>query len=48
LLHRRGEALQWLRKAIQAGYSLDEIKRNPELSDLRADPQFAADSQKQK
>jgi eukaryotic-like serine/threonine-protein kinase len=40
LLRRREEALHWIGKALQLGYSLEVIERNPELSGLRADPRF--------
>ncbi|MBL8230208.1 MAG: tetratricopeptide repeat protein [Bryobacterales bacterium] len=40
LLQRREEALRWIRKAIELGYSLDYIQRSPELALLRADPRF--------
>jgi eukaryotic-like serine/threonine-protein kinase len=41
LLHRREEALRFLGKAIQAGYSMEYIRRDPELTALRADPHFS-------
>jgi serine/threonine protein kinase/Tfp pilus assembly protein PilF len=41
LLHRRNDALAWIGKALQGGYSMEFVKRNPELADLRADPGFA-------
>ena len=40
LLHQREDALRWIRKAIELGYSLDYIQRSPELALLRADPRF--------
>jgi len=42
LLHRRDEALRYLGEAVHAGYSLEYIEREPELSDLRADSRFSA------
>jgi eukaryotic-like serine/threonine-protein kinase len=46
LLHRRDDALLWICKAIKAGYSMEYIRRNPELAELRADPRFARDTKK--
>jgi eukaryotic-like serine/threonine-protein kinase len=46
LLHRRQEALGFLGSALQAGYSLEYIRRDPELAALRADPRFSAIAQK--
>lgn len=40
LMHRRAEALQFLERAVEAGYPLEYIRREPELADLRADPHF--------
>jgi serine/threonine-protein kinase len=40
LLRRREDALRWIRKAIDLGYSLDYIQRSPELALLRSDPRF--------
>jgi serine/threonine protein kinase/Flp pilus assembly protein TadD len=42
LLHRREDALEFLGRAVQAGYSIEYIRRDPELAALRADPRFAA------
>jgi len=42
LLHRRDEALKFMQQALRAGYSLDYIRREPELAALRADPRFSA------
>ena len=39
-LKARAEALKWLTKAVERGQAWPEIDRAPELSDLRADPQF--------
>jgi eukaryotic-like serine/threonine-protein kinase len=41
-LGRREEALQWLAKAIAAGYPAEAIGRNPQLADLRADARYRA------
>lgn len=40
-LHRRDEALRWIRVALQKGFSPEYIKRNPELAQLRKDPRFS-------
>ena len=40
-LHRRTDAVKWMRAALSAGLSSETIERNPELAALRADPQFA-------
>jgi Flp pilus assembly protein TadD len=37
---RKGEALDWLRKAVEAGYCRDIIARSPELVSLRDSPEF--------
>jgi tetratricopeptide (TPR) repeat protein len=42
LLHRREDALRFLKMAVEAGYSLEYIRREPELAALRADPRFSA------
>jgi eukaryotic-like serine/threonine-protein kinase len=34
------EALQWLAKAVQAGYSREQLLSNPELASLRGEPEF--------
>ena len=39
--HHRDPALAGLADALRAGYSFDEITREPELADLRRDPRFA-------
>jgi Flp pilus assembly protein TadD/tRNA A-37 threonylcarbamoyl transferase component Bud32 len=40
ILHRRDDALNWINRAITLGYSLEYIKRSPELAALRSDPRF--------
>ena len=40
MLHRRGDALPLLAKAIAGGYPAAAITRNPQLAALRNDPQF--------
>ena len=42
LLHQREQALQFLGRALTAGYSLEYIRREPELAALRSDPRFSA------
>ena len=42
LLHKRDEALNYMGKALHAGYSMEYIRREPELAALRADPRFSA------
>ncbi len=42
LLHHRDEALQWIEKALDKKYSLEALKRNPEMAALIADRRFAA------
>jgi serine/threonine protein kinase/Flp pilus assembly protein TadD len=42
LLHQRDEALRWIGKAVEHGFSLAYINRSPELADLRADSRFLA------
>ncbi len=37
---RKQEALDWLRKAVEAGYCRDIIARSPELVSLRDSPEF--------
>ncbi|MBM4169979.1 MAG: tetratricopeptide repeat protein [Ignavibacteria bacterium] len=41
-LGNRAEALRWIGRAIEKGYSIQEINANPELRELRKDPKFAA------
>jgi tetratricopeptide (TPR) repeat protein/predicted Ser/Thr protein kinase len=38
---RRDQAVSALDLALQAGYSIEEVRRDPELADLRKDPQYA-------
>lgn len=40
IAHHREQALKGLADALAAGYSLDEIDRDPELAALRRDPHF--------
>jgi Flp pilus assembly protein TadD len=42
LLHQRDEALKWIGKALEKGYSPEALRRNPEMAALVADPRFAA------
>lgn len=42
LLHQREEALRWIGKALEKKYSLEALKRNPEMAALVADNRFAA------
>ena len=39
-LHQRDEALRWIGIALRKGYSREQVKRNPELAQLRKDPRF--------
>jgi tetratricopeptide (TPR) repeat protein len=39
-LGKREEALSWLAKGVEGGYSLHEIKQNPAFAKLRSDPRF--------
>jgi Flp pilus assembly protein TadD len=41
-LHRREEALKWLAQAKASGYPSASIARDPQLSELRADPRYRA------
>jgi serine/threonine-protein kinase len=36
----RGQALEWIEKALDAGYPLKEVERDPFLVDLRTDTRF--------
>src|SRR5579862_232033 len=38
---RKEQAISALDLALQAGYSIDEIRQDPELTELRKDPRFA-------
>jgi tetratricopeptide (TPR) repeat protein len=40
ILHDRDQALHWIRKAVDRGFSLGYINRSPELAGLRSDPRF--------
>jgi len=40
ILGEREQALQWIEKALENGYSLSEVKRIPGLRDLREDQRF--------
>jgi serine/threonine protein kinase/Tfp pilus assembly protein PilF len=46
--HRRDRAIRGLAEAIQAGYSMNEINRAPELAGLRRDPRFQKLTQSEK
>ena len=48
LLHRRDDALYWIGKALEKKYSLEALKRNPEMAALIADRRFAAIAAKSK
>jgi len=37
----RAGALEWLAKAVKAGYPLTSVRRSPWLKSLRDDPQFS-------
>ena len=40
LMDRQDEALKTLNEALQKGFSLEEVKNDPELNKLRTNPQF--------
>jgi eukaryotic-like serine/threonine-protein kinase len=40
LLHKRGEAIQWMQKALEHGLSLASLDADPGLTALRADQRF--------
>jgi tetratricopeptide (TPR) repeat protein len=40
ILRRRDDALKWIGAAIKLGYSIDYVRRSPELAGLRADPRY--------
>jgi len=42
LLHQRDDALKWIGKALEKGYSPEALKRDPEMAALVADRRFAA------
>ena len=48
LLKDRDEALKWVGKALQLGYSLESLNTNPELAGLCADPRFKDIARKSK
>ena len=48
LLHRRDDALYWIGKALEKKYSLEALKRSPEMAALIADRRFAAIAAKSK
>ena len=48
LLKDRDEALKWVGKALQLGYSLESLKTNPELAGLCADLRFKDIARKSK
>lgn len=48
LLHHRDEALYWIGKALEKKYSLEAVKRNPEMAALVGDKRFAAIAAKSK
>jgi hypothetical protein len=39
-LGETGPALEWLRRALQAGYSPDKVRTAPDLDNLKADARF--------
>ncbi len=41
IAHHRDNALAGISQALKAGYSIIEVQREPELSNLRRDPRFA-------
>jgi serine/threonine-protein kinase len=40
LLGQRGMAVEWIGSAVEKGYSLEEVRNDPELAGLRADVNF--------
>jgi serine/threonine-protein kinase len=46
-LKRRDQALKWIKKAIDNGYSIEELNHIPELKNLRADNRFTSIINKQ-
>ena len=48
LLHQRDQALYWIGKALAKKYSLEALRRNPEMAALIADKRFAAIAAKSK
>lgn len=41
LMHRRDDALRWIGRALARKYSLEALRRAPEMAGLIADPRFA-------
>jgi len=41
LMHRRDEALRWIARALARKYSLEALRKAPEMAGLIADPRFA-------
>jgi serine/threonine protein kinase/tetratricopeptide (TPR) repeat protein len=41
LMHNRDEALRWIGRALSQKYSMEALKRDPEMAGLIADPRFA-------
>ncbi len=41
VLGHRADALRWITKALDLGFSPETVRRSPELADLRADPHFS-------
>jgi hypothetical protein len=39
-LGETGPAIEWLGKAIQAGYTTDKIRGDPEFANLAANPSY--------
>ena len=39
-LGARAEALDWLRRAVESGFGVDELRRSPELRALEGDAEF--------
>jgi hypothetical protein len=39
-LNKRDKAFTWIKKAIDNGYSVEELNHIPELKNLRADSRF--------
>lgn len=42
LAHHRVEALARLKEALQGGYSIESVRQDPDLSDLRRDPRYTS------
>ena len=41
-LGETGTALEWLSKALQAGYSLTTVRESPDLDNLHGNPRYQA------